>query len=202
MAILSEHEVRAKLSPYHDRIKQVVCGAYDEWLVVDRFRATAGFGTLQYSRTLANYVFDAIARNAQRVFSGDSSVRIHHEAQTIKLIFCSSIIVRFKKGDDDHPGQNIPTQAVLDFLDPQQTLPGFPPAAKIEIMWQANDIGTEIAEVTVAARDGKNITWAYTIDEAEEGGSTGLFEFPVGPSPDDFSPLVVVKPSRKKGESK
>jgi hypothetical protein len=203
MTTMTKEEVESALRPYHDRIKHVVQEAYDEWRAVNDFRLKGGYGTIMYSRTVANFVFDAIARSAAATFNGDKSVRIHHETQTVKFIFENKVIARFKKGDDDHPGQNIPTQAILDYLDPQQTLPGLPPeAAKVEIMWKANDIGTEIDEVTVASRDGKHITWSYKIDDIGEEGSTGVLDFPVGPAPDEFSPLVVVKPRKTERESK
>jgi hypothetical protein len=153
---------------------------------------------------MANYVFDAIARNAQATFGRDKTVRIRQEAQTIKFIFAGKVVVRFKKGDDDQLGKNILTQAVLDYLDPQQTLPGFPPeAAKVEIVWSANDIGTEVEEIAVVARDGNTLKWSYRIDDASgENGDFNVLPFPDGPAPDDFSPLVVVKPRTPERERK
>lgn len=203
MTTMTMEEVKSALLPYHPRIKQVVEEAYAEWRSVNDFRLMSGYGTIMYSRTVANFVFDAIARSAASVFGGDKSVRVHHETQTVKFIFKNTVIARFKKGDDDHPGQNIPTQAVLDYLDPQQTLPGLPAAAaKVEIMWKANDIGTKIEEVTVAARDGKQVIWSYRIDDIAEADGFGILNFPIGPSPDEFSPLVVVKPRKTERESK
>jgi hypothetical protein len=153
---------------------------------------------------MANYVFDAIARNAQTTFGRDKSVHIRQEAQTIKFIFEGKVIVRFKKGDDDHLGKNIPTQAVLDYLDPQQTLPGFPPeAAKVEIVWSANDIGTAIEDVMVVARDGNKQLWSYRIEEdAGEAGESSVLPFPDPLDPNDSSPLVVIKSRAPTRESK
>lgn len=196
MIKMSMEDVQSALLPYHGKIKSVIVDGYDEWQRVSAFRATSGYSPVLYSRTTANYVFDAIARNAQATFGRDKTVRIRQEAQTIKFIFSGKVIVRFKKGDDDHLGKNILTQAVLDYLDPQQTLPGFPPeAAKVEIVWSANDIGTAIEDVMVVARDGNNLLWSYRIDDdAGEIGDSSVLPFPDGPGLDEFSPLVVVKP--------
>ncbi|MGR8961760.1 hypothetical protein ACU8MP_13095 [Rhizobium leguminosarum] len=203
MTSMTMEDVKTALSPYHNQIKQVVAEGYDEWQRIAAFRVISGYSPILYSRTVANYVFDAVARNAQTAFSREKTVRVRQETQTIKFIFASKVIVRFKKGDEDHLGRNIPTQAVLDYLDPQQKLPGFPPeAAKVEIVWTANDIGTAIENVTVVARDGNTLLWSYNIDnEADEVGA-GILPFPAGRAPDDFSPLVVVKPGKPKRESK
>ena len=202
MASMTMEEVKEALSPYLDRIKQVVTNGYKEWRTVEDFRLAAGFGPTLYPRTIANSVFDAIARNSRGAFGGDRNIRIHYETQTIKCIFDNTVIARFKKGDDGHLGQNIPTQAVMDYLDPQHTLPGFPPAAKVEIMWKADDLGTAIEEVTVAARDGKHLLWSYRIEDAEEGVRAGVVELPLGPTPGEFSPLVVARPRKTERESK
>lgn len=204
MTSMSMEEVQSALSPYHDHIRQVISDGYDEWLRVSAFRATSGYSPVLYSRTMANYVFDAIARNAQATFGRDKTVRIRQEAQTIKFIFAGSVIVRFKKGDEDHLGKNILTQAVMDYLDPQQTLPGFPPqAAKVEIVWSANDIGTAIEEVAVVARNGNTLMWSYRIDDvASDISDSGVLPFPGGLGPDEFSPLVVVRPRTTDRERK
>lgn len=204
MTTMSMEDVKTALSPYHGQIKQVVAEGYDEWQRIAAFRATSGYSPVLYSRTVANYVFDAIARNAQTVFGREKTVRVRQETQTIKFIFDNKVIVRFKKGDEDHLGKNILTQAVMDYLDPQQTLPGFPPeAAKVEIVWSANEIGTGIEDIMVVARDGNTVSWSYRIDDdADEADGTSVLPFPVGPAPDDFSPLVVVKPRKPERESK
>lgn len=204
MINMSMEDVKSALSPYHDSIKQVISSGYDEWQRVSAFRAMSGYSPVLYPRTMANYVFDAIARNAQATFGRDKTVRIRQEAQTIKFIFAGKVVVRFKKGDDDQLGKNILTQAVLDYLDPQQTLPGFPPeAAKVEIVWSANDIGTEVEEIAVVARDGNTLKWSYRINDASgENGDFNVLPFPDGPAPDDFSPLVVVKPRTPERERK
>ena len=199
----SEDDVRAALAPYHARIRAVVVRGYIEWLAVSTFMANEGFGPVLYPRTATNHVFDAIARHARSEFGADTSVRVLDEAQTVKFCFGGVVIGRFKKGDEDHLGQNIETQAVIDFTDPQQTLPGFPPkAAKVEFVWAANDIGTEVQSVMVVARDGDRALWSYEIDDFGRGGA--VVDFPAPIDPDDDLPLVApkVKTPKKDAEGK
>lgn len=188
----SEADVREALSPYHARIKQAIVAGYAEWLAVSACRAETGFAPVLYQRTVTNYVFDAIARNARTIFGADPSVHVLDESQTVKFCFGQKVIGRFKKGNEDHLGQNIPTQAVLNFVDPQHTLPGFPPeAAKVEFVWASNDLGTEVEVVFVVARDGDRELWSYMIDEA--GEDRGVINFPAPDDPDDGDPLVKPK---------
>jgi hypothetical protein len=195
----SEADVRAALTPYHGRIKGVIVRGFAEWLAVSECRSTKGYPPILYPRTITNYIFDAIARNARAEFGNDTSVRVLDESQTVKFCFGDVIIGRFKKGDDDHLGQNIPTQAALIFADAQQTLPGLPPeAAKVEFIWAANDIATQIESVMIVARDGDYVLWSYEIDDAEEGRGSGVIIFPAPSGPEDDEPLVKPKVTLKK----
>ncbi|QPA27181.1 hypothetical protein IR196_04765 [Brucella anthropi] len=203
MTVMTKDEVRDALRPFHARIKQVVEDGYREWQDVTAYCTSKGYSSVLYSRTVANYVFDAIARNAKSIFKDDKRVRVKKETQTLKLIFDGKVIVRFKKGDKDHLSQNIPTQAVLDYHDPQQTIPGLPPeAAKVEVMWAADDIGTKIEAVTVIARSGNRSLWSYIIDdEASSAADPNILPFPTDPSTDERSPLIVIKPRKTERES-
>ncbi len=144
-----------------------------------------------YSRTVANYVFDAIARVAVSEFAADASVHIKIEAQTVKFFFRGGVFARFKKGDEHKLGQNIPTQAALAFISPEGFLPGLPPeTAKVEFIWLANDIQTRLEHVLVVARDNERLLWEYEIEPGESGSGTGtIVPFPPSPTspggPDD-----------------
>lgn len=199
----SEDEVRAALEPYHDRIRSTVLSGFSEWQSVAKCRTTKGFGPVLYPRTITNYVFDAIARNAMTAFGSDSTVRILDEAQTVKFCFGEVVIGRFKKGDDDHLGQNIPTQAVMDFVCAQQSLPGLPPAAaKVEFIWTLDVLGTRVETVLVVARDRERLLWSYEIEPKEP--ATGVIPLPAPVEPDDDRPLVAPKskPSEADTEGK
>ncbi len=190
----SEQDVKTALEPYHNRIKSVVDRAFAECVLTKECRAKLGLAPLLYSRTFANLVFDAIAREAIAEFSSDSGVMIFYKPQTVKFCFGQVVIVRFKKANENGIGQNIPTQAALDFADPQESLPGLPPeAAKAEITWSPNELGTIIESLTVLARDGDTILWSYEIygEEVDQN----VTQFPAQTDPDDANivPVVAVK---------
>jgi len=196
-------DVRDILAPYHGRIRSVVERAWAEWRAHAAWRLETGLDPLLYSRTISNYVFDAIARIAVAEFAADASVHIQIEAQTIKLFFKGGVCARFKKGDDNKLGQNHPTQASLAFEYADSQLPGFPAeTAKVEFIWLANEINTRLEHVLVVARDGDSLLWDYVI---ESDASGAVVPFTPAPSPDapDAGALITVKPSEvKKPEEK
>lgn len=192
MEKFSESEVRAALEPYHSKIRGAVIAGFAEWLSIGECRAAKGFAPVLYPRTVSNYVFDAIVRNAMDAFGSDPTVRIIDQVQTAKFCFSNVAIGRFKKGDDDNLGQNILTQAVLEFVDAQQLFPGMPPAAaKIEFIWTPDLLGTSVESVLVVARDGDQVLWSYEIEE--EVAVCDVVAFPIQGGPDNDPPLVTPK---------
>lgn len=119
-------DVREILGPYHQRIRSIVEKAWEERRAEAEWRVKTGMSPLLYPRTVANYVFDAIARFAMNDFAADTSVHIKIEPQTVKLLFKGGVCARFKKGDDNNLGQNHPTQASLAFELADVPLPGMP----------------------------------------------------------------------------
>lgn len=179
MAEPDEPAIKEALSHFHARLRLVFERGWAEWRQIEEFRLSKGWGPMLYPRTSANLMFDAIARAAQAEFGGDPRCRVLQEAQTIKVCFDERVVGRFKKGDSDGLGRNIPTQSALDFTDPQQPLPGLPPEAdKVEFTWAANDIGTNLDTVLVVARNGEKAIWAYEI-VGDEG--VAVVDLPLGP---------------------
>src|SRR5579862_401029 len=185
MAYPVKDDVKALLTPYHGKLRKVAHDAWQEWRMVQDFRVSAGLPSLLYTRTIANYVFDAIARRAIPLFAAEPRVSVQIEAQTFKLAF-RGVAARYKKGGDDGLGCSIPTQAALAFMEADGLLPGLPPeTAKVEIIWLPNDIWTRLEHVLVVARDGDTLLWQYEIDDADEGGGSGtIIPFPSAPPPD------------------
>jgi hypothetical protein len=176
-------DVQATLKDYHRRIRNVVDRAWAEWRSMAACRVENGFAPFLYSRTVANIVFDAIARHAIAEFASDPSVHVEIEPQTVKLFFKGSVLARFKKGDENKLGQNIPTQAALAFEFVDGVFPGLPAeTAKVEFIWLANEINTRLEYVLVVARDGDRLLWDYEIDPATAGGET-VIPFPEPPAP-------------------
>jgi hypothetical protein len=199
-------DVQAILEPYHPRIRSVVEQAWAELRSVAALRAANGIAPVMYSRTISNDVFDAIVRFAIAEFISDPSVHIEIEAQTTKLFFKGGVCARFKKGDDNKLGQNIPTQAVMTFEDMDGQLPWLPAeTAKVEFIYLANDINTRLEHVLVVARDGDQLLWEYEIESAASSGAGTILPFPEPPTPpsSDGDSLVTPKtPDTKKTDDK
>lgn len=195
MTILSEAEVYDVLSPYHDRIQTIVERAWTEWRVTAEFRTKNNLGPVLYPRTMTNYVFDAIARFAIAEFADDSTVSAKVESQTVKFFFKGMVLGRFKKGDEGNLGQNITTQAVLNFIETDGVLPGMPPeTAKVEFVWRSNELNTQLEHVFVVARDHNRLLWQYEIGGSAAGTGT-VIPFPESPKgPADGADDDLVKP--------
>lgn len=195
-----ESEVRNTLEPFHARLSEIVRESFAEAREVSALRVSKGFGPSRYPRTVANDVFDAISRRAINNFRDEPNVQVIIEAQTVKFIFGQKVIARFKKGDENYLGRNIPTQAVLDFVDPQQTLPGFPPAAaKVDFVWTPNEIGTEIERLQVVARNHDVRLWSYDIGNYEVDSGTVRLQ-PESQPDDQAPPLVYIKNKANQSE--
>lgn len=192
MAIPTKDQARDTFGPYHGLIWRIINEAWDEWRAVQAFRADNGMSPLLYDRSVANYVFDAIARRAIPAFGAQERVNLNIESQTFK-IFVGGIVARFKKGGPDKLGSSIPTLAALAFEQADGMLPGMPrEAGKVEIIWLPNDIGTQIERVLMIARDGDELIWEYEIDEPGTGAAE-VIPFPVS-RPDGPEGDNLVKP--------
>lgn len=168
MRIHTEDEVRAILAPYHDRILKAVIDGCSRWENFSTQRSECGLTRYRYKRTEANFLFEEITEVARNEFADDSSVKVFEESQTVKFCFDDKVIARFKKDGGNKLGVNILTHAVLDFNDPQASLPGLPPeAAKIDFVWKRNEIEGGVESVSVVARDGNSTVWAYDLNISE-----------------------------------
>ena len=195
MTVFTKAEVQIALAPYHPLIRRVVDEAWAEWRQVAALRGGARLPPLLYSRTEANYVFDAIARRAIPAFAAEDRARLMIEAQTFKVLL-GGVILRFKKGGNDKLGCNIPTQAALAFMEADGVLPGMPPeCGKVEVIWRPNEISTALECVLVVARDGDRLLWEYEIGSLH---STDVVPLPITSrdmSDEDVGDLV--KPKSK-----
>lgn len=197
MAYPAMEDVKKALEPHHAQLRGVVEDAWGEWRQLQEFRVSCGLSPVLYSRTISNYVFDAIARRAIPLFGAEQRVSAVVESQTFKLAF-RGVVVRYKKGGEDGLGCNIPTQAALAFVEVNGVLPGLPPkTAKVEIIWLPNDIWTRIEHVLVVARDGDTLLWQYAIDASGEVGETVVQFQPPDQPADGADNADLVKPKTK-----
>jgi hypothetical protein len=203
MARLSRDEVRTILEPFHQRILDVMKQAFSDWRALAELKAQNGLPATLYSRTTSNDVFDFIASRAMAEFRTAPSVTVRPEAQTFKLIFKGTVGARYKRGDEDDLGQNIPTGAALALEQADGELPGFPPeTAWVEFIWQANDLLTRLDYVLVVARDGNTVLWSYEIEDIAGAGGGSIAPFspptPPAPQPPKDDKLITAKKSKAK----
>ena len=183
MSVPNMLEVRELLAEFEPRIRAAIERAWQEWLdYPDK-------GKLIFqARFRATFVFDAIARNAMLEFAGDKSIHVKVEKQTVKFLFNNQVFTRFKKGNSKGVGSNIETQAVLDFIDPDRTIPGLlPNILRVEFCYGIDELGLNLSEISVVARDRNRRIWAYPIDRAMP--TADVIPFPPGP-PDVTPPTI------------
>ena len=160
-------DIKVALTRHHPLLRSVVDDAWAEWLAVKKFREEKGFGPMLYTRSISNYMFDAIARRAVPRLGKEASVMVVTDAQTFKA-HINGVLLRMKKGGEDNLGCNHPTQTALAFEEADQRFPGFPPQTpKVELIWVPNDIWTKIEQVLIVARDGEKLMWQYEIPAAD-----------------------------------
>ncbi|MGJ8588539.1 MAG: hypothetical protein ACSHXW_10330 [Yoonia sp.] len=190
----SEEVVRQTIEQHQATFWAIFDSALDELVALRDWRMKERKEPLLYSRTESNYIFDAIARTGRAMFSDVEDVEVVEEAQSVKFCFGDIAVVRLKKCGPNGIGQNIPTQAVLNFNDPQMTLPGLPPAAaRIEIVWQSDELGLNIEKLIVNARHGNDVDWSFALTRPVE--DTRVITLPVHDDPDTDEPLI--KPIRR-----
>jgi hypothetical protein len=194
MPVPDESEVKSVLEDFHDRIRLIVDGAWSEW------NEFPGRGKLVFEpRARAVLVFDYIPRRAIEQFDGDKSIRVLVKKQTIQFLFKDRVLLRFKKGNAKGMGSNIRTQAVLDFIDPQRIIPGLvPEIMKVEVCYSVDDLGVNLDEVEVIARDDTSRIWAYPLDPS--GPAASVIPFPPR-APDPLPPTVLPRQSNPEEKS-
>jgi hypothetical protein len=196
MTETEEDRVKAILGDFHSRLRVVVEKAWAEWEAYPS-RAILVFP----KRYRANFIFDAIARLSILEFSSDPNVHVLPQKQTVHFLIKQQVYLRFKKGNAKGVGSNIETQAVLNFIDPQRSIPGMlPDIFRIEVCWQPNDLGTRLDDIAVVARDFDKRRWAYSLPRGAAEDTAPVVALPPRAPPASEAPPVVTPKRRKDGK--
>jgi hypothetical protein len=186
MPVPNEADVRSVLQDFHIRLRHVVDDAWQEWL-----DSPGKAKWVFLPRVRAVMVFDFIARRALEEFATDPNIHVIVKKQTVQFLFKGEVLVRFKKGNAKGVGSNILTQSVLDFIDPQREIPGLvPEIMKVEVCYSLNELGINLSEVAVVARNERARLWAYPLDRAEPAAD--IIPIPTAPIAPDTNPPIVV----------
>lgn len=198
--ISTREEAQQIWEPHFHRIAAVIEAAWSEWKAVRSWRGEQGMNAIFYKRTVSNYIFDSIAREAHKEFAFDDAFFVDRQPQTFKLIHRAQV-ARFKKGSVGLLGSNIPTQMALAFMEAEGTLPGLPPeTAKVEIIWKANELFTDLESIHLVARDGDDLVWEITIPRS--GADVVPIDLETQDLEDDVPAVTVsAKKSRRDGKT-
>jgi len=174
------------LEPFNKRILDVINKGFKSFL------ARRGTGNL-YRRTDSSDIFDNVIQAALAEFTGKPGVEIFPNGVTARFLFGGKVLVRFKKASRRGRGQNIPTGANDDFLDPSLPFADAPAAMKVEICWKVNDLGTGYTDVYVTARNGAGVLWTYELP----GGEQEIIKFPRETAPPNRRSVAKLKDPAK-----
>lgn len=159
--------VQSVLSAYEPRLFLCVRQGWEKWV------ALGLGGQLQFpGRSRACLVYDFTVQALQAELAGDQNVIVVVKDETVKIIFKSSVVLRFKKANESGLGSNTMTQASLSFSGGQMRLLGMPELQPVELLYELNDLHTEISQVVVSARDGDTRLWSYPIKK--NGGASAV----------------------------
>lgn len=191
MPIPSIDDVQKILEDFELRMREVLESAWEEWLELPK-RAVMS------ARSRASLVFDFIRKLAIAEFDGDPNIRAIPKGQTIHFLFRDRCLVRFKKANTAGLGSNIETQAVIQFVDPQMSIPGLlPEIYKVEVCYHLDKFATRMDMLAVTARERNRKVWSYELRRPAAAGSVVPFPptLPTEPQPPE---VRVRKPEEKK----
>lgn len=197
MANPTESEVRKIITPQREsKVDRAYSRAVTDWVEnADRAKMS------RWPRTRANVIFEYLANHLTEEFDSDPNARFEWGDETFRLIFDEQLLIRFKKANKNGVGSSIPTQAEIDFCNPQLDLPGMPGVQKVEISYKLNATGTAVDRINVAARNQDKPLWAYPLSGSDETGSADVIAFSP-PQPPVPSIDEMVKPRTSKSDEK
>ena len=184
-------DVKRVLEDFELRMREILEGAWQDWLEMPR-RAIFS------ARTRASMIFDFIRSRAIAEFDGDPNIRVIPKGQTVKFLFRNRVIVRFKKANSSGLGSNVSTQAVIQFIDPQLSIPGLlPDIYKVEVCYRLDKLAMRMDALAVTARENNRKIWSYELRRPAQAGS--VVPFPPAPNgrPPDPPEVRIKKPEDK-----
>ncbi len=155
---ISRAEADSILAPFKPTILEVISSAYDDYQT--QYTQVSPIHTV---RTQANILRDHMVYHARRLFHEMDGVRIIEKAGLFLVEIQNTVILRFKKFDDDERTSNYPTDQAVDYLE-QQELPWMPQkATRLEVGYQLNKLGTAFRALIARPR-GFGLDPAWVID--------------------------------------
>jgi hypothetical protein len=152
-----QSDVQAHIDPLADEIMRIIHGAWQDW------QSSPYPAVWRAKRSRANFVWEQMIERAEGAFNDVAEIRILAKNETCQFLVNGTVLFRLKKGDDNGLSSNIPTQLALKFHDHQENLFGLPDVQRVDIVYQLNELETEIRDILVVARDEDSVVWSYSI---------------------------------------
>ena len=166
MPVPRKEIVQPIIDKHREAIVTVVHGAWQDWI------ASPHPGIWRQSRSRANFVWEQMIERAHLSLDQYSGVHIIEGHATYKFLIDDTVLFRFKKGDETGLSANVPTQHALAFHDHDQDLLGLPEIHRVEVVYQLNQLETEISDVIIVARDEDAVVWSYSLLDSAERSNT------------------------------
>ena len=151
------------IDKYRKSIVAAVLGAWKNWL------DSPHNGVWRCKRSRANFVWEEIVDRLHLAFEQSPGVRITRQNETFTFLLDELVLLRIKKGNAKGLSANVSTQFAFAFHNHDQDLPGLPEVQRVEIVYQLNQLETEIADVLVVARNKEVMLWPpYSLIKSDE----------------------------------
>mgnify|MGYP000557231117 CR=1 FL=1 len=173
MATPIESEVRATLACYGRdyQIRKVI----DQAFATVQTKYSDGLGWFRRKSTMRALVWEYAVDGAVEAFESAPGVQILVKDDTRSFVFDDSVLLRIKKADDQFLTSNFPTRQARMFHDHGRVdLFGFEGHQRVEAIYVMNQFETAIRQISIVARQHKNLLWAYDLP-VEEGAVVAPF---------------------------
>lgn len=191
----SKQAIDSQLRPYFPIFASIMIGAWADWMA-------SGHVGVWCNRSRATFVWEQMIARAQVALALHPEVTILPRRESYIFLVKGAVAFRLKKSDARGLTSNYPTQAAIEFHDPQSQLPGLPEVARVDVVYVLNKLQTAVADVLVVAREKDEILWTLSALDAD----SNVVALPVAAPIPDAAPkkvqLVSVKSGMEKGAEK
>ncbi|KQY00338.1 hypothetical protein ASD28_13585 [Massilia sp. Root133] len=194
MPIIAHNAAELAIRPFADRFVEVVQSSFKDWL------EGPYASQMQTKAFRAQVVSNQMRANAKRIFDGMDGIRVESVPHYTGLLVGRDLFIRMKKADKKLLSRNYPTQNALASVDQDRDLLGG--LARLELVYQLNDVGTAIERIVLLQRQKQSVVWMIDLFGASPMAQNVL---PFAPEPAGEGTSVakrIMKPKRKSDSEK
>jgi hypothetical protein len=146
------------------------------------------------TRTMANFVNDWVVQEARIAFDSVAGVKQGDEASSFCLCIENTLVLRFKKLDNDDATSNIRTKRQADIDAQFFEFPGWEATTLVSAGYHFTRAGDAIDRIKITCHYLAELLWWIPVYDAGASGASDLLPFPEPPT----APTVPEKKSRVK----